>query len=126
MVTSFGLEEIIRNQLATGRIAKWVLDLMGFDVQYVPQTAIKSQALADFVAEWSKTQQPPPPATHEHWSMYFDDSFTFNGARGGVVLISPKGDRLLYVIRLHFHTINNVAKYEALVNGLRITTELGI
>jgi hypothetical protein len=62
MVTSFGLEEIIRNQLATGRIAKWVLDLMGFDVQYVPQTAIKSQALADFVAEWSKTQQPPPPS----------------------------------------------------------------
>jgi hypothetical protein len=60
MVTSFGLGEIIRNQLATGRIAKWVLDLVGFDVQYVPQTAIKSQALADFVAEWSKTQQPPP------------------------------------------------------------------
>jgi ribonuclease HI len=42
------------------------------------------------------------------------------------VLISPKGDRLLYVIRLHFHTTNNVADYEALVNALCIATELRI
>jgi ribonuclease HI len=58
--------------------------------------------------------------------MYFDGSFTLNGARGGMVLISRKGDQLLYVIRLHFHTTNNVAEYEALVNGLRITVELGV
>jgi ribonuclease HI len=58
--------------------------------------------------------------------MYFDGSFTLNDAGGGVVLISPKGDRLLYVIRLHFYATNNVAEYEALVNSLRITTELGI
>jgi ribonuclease HI len=43
-----------------------------------------------------------------------------------VVLISPIRDRLLYVIRLHFHTTNNVAEYEALVNCLRITAELGV
>jgi ribonuclease HI len=58
--------------------------------------------------------------------MYFNGSFTLNGARGGMVLISRKGDQLLYVIRLHFHTTNNVAEYEALVNGLRITVELGV
>jgi ribonuclease HI len=58
--------------------------------------------------------------------MYFDRSFTLNGARGGMVLISPKGDRLLYVIRLHFCATNNVAEYEALVNGMCITTELGV
>jgi hypothetical protein len=37
----------------------WALELMELDVAYVPQMAIKSQALADFVGEWSKTQQPP-------------------------------------------------------------------
>jgi ribonuclease HI len=58
--------------------------------------------------------------------MYFDGSFTLNGPGGGTVLISPKGDRLLYVVRLYFHTTNNVADYEALVNGLRITAELGV
>jgi hypothetical protein len=30
--------------------------------------------------------------------MYFNDFFTLNGVRGGVVVISPKGDRLLYII----------------------------
>jgi hypothetical protein len=108
------------------RITKWALKLMGLNMAYVPQMAIKSHALADFVTEWAETQQPPSLVTQEHWSMYFDGSFTLNGVRGGVVLISPKGDRLLYVIRLHIHANNNVAVYEALVNGLCIATELRI
>ena len=33
---------------------------------------------------------------------------------------------LRYVLRLHFPASNNVAEYEALVNGLRITIELGV
>jgi hypothetical protein len=97
------------------------LELMGLDITYGLQTTIKSQALADFVAEWIETQQPPAPVTREYCSMYFDNSFTLNGARGGVALNSSKGDRLLYVIQLHFHSTNNVAEYEALVNDLHIT-----
>jgi hypothetical protein len=31
VVTSFGLGEIIGNQLTMGRIAKWALELMGLD-----------------------------------------------------------------------------------------------
>jgi hypothetical protein len=58
--------------------------------------------------------------------MYLNVSFTLNSAGGGVVLISPKGDQLLYVIRLHFHATNNVAEYEALINILRFTVELGV
>jgi ribonuclease HI len=42
------------------------------------------------------------------------------------MLISPKGDRLLYVIQLHFRAAKNVVNYEALVNGLCITVELGV
>jgi hypothetical protein len=29
---------------------------MGLDITYVPQTTIKSQALADSVAKWTETQ----------------------------------------------------------------------
>jgi hypothetical protein len=50
------------------------------------------------VGEWIEMQQPLAPVTQEHWSMYFDGSFTLNGAGGGIILISSKGDRLLYVI----------------------------
>jgi hypothetical protein len=34
--------EIVENHLATGRIAKWTLKLMGLDIMNFPQTTIKS------------------------------------------------------------------------------------
>jgi ribonuclease HI len=48
------------------------------------------------------------------------------GAGAGLLFISPLGKHLRYVLRLHFPASNNVAKYEALVNGLRIAIELGV
>ena len=58
VVTSFPLGEVIQNQDAIGRIAKWALKLMGQGISYAPWTAIKSQVLADFVAEWTEIQMP--------------------------------------------------------------------
>jgi hypothetical protein len=51
VINSLGLREIIGNQLAMRRITKWPLELMALDIAYIPQMAIKSQALTDFVAE---------------------------------------------------------------------------
>ena len=48
------------------------------------------------------------------------------GAGAGLVFISPLGTWMRYAIRLHFLASNNVAEYEALVNGLHIAVELGI
>jgi hypothetical protein len=55
VVSSFPLGEIIRNPDAAGRIAKWSVELMGETLAYAPRKAIKSQILADFVAEWTDT-----------------------------------------------------------------------
>jgi hypothetical protein len=60
VVSSFLLGEIICNPDAAGRIAKWSMELMGETLAYAPRKAIKSQILADFVAEWTDTQLPPP------------------------------------------------------------------
>ena len=48
------------------------------------------------------------------------------GLGAGVVLTSPKGDKLKYVLQVHFAASNNVAEYEALIHGLRLAKELGI
>jgi ribonuclease HI len=48
------------------------------------------------------------------------------GAGAGLLFISPLGEHVRYVICLHFPASNNVAEYEALVNGLRIAIELGV
>jgi hypothetical protein len=60
VVSSFPSGEIIRNLNAAGRIAKWSVELMGDTLAYAPRKAIKSQILADFVAEWTDTQLPLP------------------------------------------------------------------
>ena len=126
VVSSFPLGEIIQNREATGRIAKWSVELMGETLTYAPRKAIKSQALADFVAEWIDTQLPPAQVQAELWMMYFDGSLMKTGAGAGLLLISPLGVHMRYVIRIHFAVSNNVAEYEALVNVLRITVELGV
>jgi len=117
---------VIQNREANGRIAKWAIELMGYGITYEPRKAIKSQVLADFVAEWTGTQLPPPQIQHECWTMYFDGSLMKTGAGAGLVFISPLGVRMRYAIRLHFPASNNAAEYEALVNGLHIVIELGI
>jgi ribonuclease HI len=58
--------------------------------------------------------------------MYFDGSLMKTGAGAGLLFISPLGKHVLYVLRLHFPASNNVAEYEAFVNGLRIAVELGV
>ena len=59
VVTSFPLGEIVHNREASGRIAKWAMELMGEALSFAPRKVIKSQVLADFVAEWTDTQLPP-------------------------------------------------------------------
>jgi ribonuclease HI len=58
--------------------------------------------------------------------MYFDGSLMKTGAGAGLLFISPLEKHVRYVLRLHFPASNNVAEYEALVNGLRIAVELGV
>jgi len=59
VVSSFPLGEIIQSKEATGRIAKWSVELMSETLTYAPRKAIKSQALVDFIAEWTDSQLPP-------------------------------------------------------------------
>ena len=58
--------------------------------------------------------------------MHFDGSKMRTGLGAGVVLTSPKGDKLKYALQIHFAASNNVAEYEALIHGLRLAKELGI
>lgn len=54
MVSSSDVGDVINNCESSGRVAKWGLELMGFNINYAPCTAIKSWVRTDFVAEWTK------------------------------------------------------------------------
>lgn len=92
VVSSFPLGEIIQNREVSGRIAKWSVELMGETLTYAPRKAIKSQILADFVAEWTDVQLPPAQIQAECWTMYFDGSVMKTGAGAGLLFISPQGE----------------------------------
>ena len=98
---------------------------MGLDITYDPRTMIKSQVLADFVAEWTEEQASTTPNRVEYWTMYFNGSLTLKGAGVGVLLMSPSSDKLRYALQLHFRATNNIAEYNALLHGIWVATELG-
>ncbi|MEJ1821285.1 hypothetical protein, partial [Escherichia coli] len=45
---------------ASGRIAKWAIELGEHDISFCPRQAIKGQALADFLAEANFVEKPKP------------------------------------------------------------------
>jgi ribonuclease HI len=58
--------------------------------------------------------------------MNFDGALNLEGVGAGMVLISPQGEQLKYVLQIHYKSSNNGAEYEALIHGLCITVSLGI
>jgi hypothetical protein len=51
------LKDIMRNGEATGRIGKWAAEINEFSIDYVHRSSIQSQALADFIADWTPGAQ---------------------------------------------------------------------
>ncbi|XP_074374495.1 uncharacterized protein LOC141714898 [Apium graveolens] len=123
---------------------KWAIELGQFDLEYCPRTAIKGHALADFILEFDSavdnkaivlaepSSQGNPPVDvreefpHPWWILHVDGVVNNNGAGAGIVLITPKGHRLMSVIHFKFYVTNNDAEYEALINGLKIAMEVGV
>ena len=98
VVTDFPLGDILHNRDATGRISKWTVEFGALNIDFTSRKAIKSQVLADFVAEWTEIQQPMSNIILDHWKMYFDGSLKLGGAGASVLLISPDEKQLKYVL----------------------------
>ena len=94
VVSTTPIGEIIGCRDASSRVAKWAIQLAGHTILYEPCTTIKSQALADFLVDWTKNQYLPPPPDSTHWRMHFDGSKMRLGLGAGIVLSSPKGGQL--------------------------------
>jgi hypothetical protein len=117
--TSSTLGEILSNREATGNIAKWAIELSMYDIVYKLRTAIKAQALSDFVAEWAEMQKPPMERELECWTINFDGSLQFQGEGAGILVISPKGESFKYVMQMHFQhlTMQSSMKHCFMVYG---------
>ena len=47
------LKKAMNKLEAVGQLIQWAVELSEFDIQYQPRNAIKAQAVADFIAEFT-------------------------------------------------------------------------
>jgi hypothetical protein len=121
------LKDIMRNREATGRIGKWAAELNEFSIDYVHRSSIQSQALADFISDWTLgAQEEEASKDAEAWTMFCDGSWGTFRADAAAVLIAPSKVRTCYTVKLDFSCTNNIAEYEALLLGLRKLKAMGI
>jgi ribonuclease HI len=66
------------------------------------------------------------PDLSNTWTIYVNGSKCISGAGAGVVLVSPQGDKMRYVLRMRFaNPSNNKAEYEAVLHGMRMAKACG-
>ncbi|XP_074354564.1 uncharacterized protein LOC141693377 [Apium graveolens] len=139
---SYPLRQVMHKPESSGRMLKWTVELGQFEVDYKPRTAIKGQALTDFVLEFPPHQEVEPgalvviPSIEEAglesqnsfpwWSLFMDGASNGDGAGAGIELISPEAYKIRRATHLAFHATNNDAEYKALINGLKLAVEMKV
>ncbi|XP_074326860.1 uncharacterized protein LOC141664806 [Apium graveolens] len=114
--TAYPLRHILHKPESSGRMLKRAVELGQFDLEYCPRTAIKGQALADFILEFDAEVDDKAIVVAEPTSQ----------GSAGIALITPEGHRLMSAIHFKFYATNNDVEYEALINGLKLALEVGV
>jgi ribonuclease HI len=125
VLTEYPFRNVMQKLDLSGRLANWAIELGQFDLEFVPRNAIKGQALADFLVEFTNMPEIEEPNMDRKWVVYVDGSSTKKKGGAGIVLVTPKGEELNGSLRLEFMTTNNEAEYEAVIAGLGLALELG-
>jgi ribonuclease HI len=121
------LKYIIRNREATERVDKWAAELNEFTIDFVHRSSIQSQALVDFIADWTLgAHEEGHLIDDEAWIVFCDGSWGTFGVGAVAVLIAPSKIKTCYVARLEFQCTNNIAEYEAVLLGLQKLKAMGI
>jgi ribonuclease HI len=128
VVTNQPLHDVFSNREALSRITKWASELSEFYIDFKRRTAIKSQVLANFIADWtSQTFAEETPI--EPWVIYCDGAWCKDGVGISAIVESPSGVKIRYAARLNFTmpdpSTNNTTQYEALLLGLHKMKALG-
>ncbi|WRX10057.1 Integrase [Theobroma cacao] len=131
------LKYLMSKLVLSGRLAKWALLLQEFDITYIPQKAVKGQALSDFLADylipddWKFSEDLLDEDVLyieilKPWKLYFDGAARQDGVGAGVIFITPEGEVLPYAFTLIKNYSNNMAEYQALIISLEMAVDMQI
>ncbi|GJS89967.1 putative nucleotidyltransferase, ribonuclease H [Tanacetum coccineum] len=136
VITDQPIKNILSRTEASGKLAKYAVEIGTYKISFLPRNAIKGQVLADFLsdasdgeAEEEYFQMPevlPEVDDTKVWTLFTDGAASLKGSGAGLVLIGPSGLEYTYALRLTFVSTNNEAEYEALLAGLRIARKMKV
>uniref|UniRef100_A0A2N9IFC4 Integrase catalytic domain-containing protein n=1 Tax=Fagus sylvatica TaxID=28930 RepID=A0A2N9IFC4_FAGSY len=140
MTKSHPIRSLLQRPVLSGRLAQWLLQLSQYEISTETPTAIKSQAIADLLAQFpgedgSVISQEVPGEVggallvgmaDSIWTLNFDGSSTSVSSGAGVVLTREDGETIAKSFKLNFPCSNNASEYEAYITGLAIAHEMGI
>jgi ribonuclease HI len=130
------LRHILSKMTLSGRLSKWAMFLSKFHIVFVPQKAVKGQALANFLAAHPIPDDFPidddlpdeevvtATMAQPTWHMYFDGACRKSGV--GVIFVTPDEAVIPHSFTLTSTVSNNAAKYEALIIGLETAYNMGL
>ncbi|GJY42340.1 reverse transcriptase domain-containing protein [Tanacetum coccineum] len=121
---------------ASGKLAKYAVEIGTYKISFIPRNAVKGQVLADFLSDapdgeredeyFQSPEVPPEIDDTETWTLYTDGAASAKGSGAGLILTGPSGVEYAYALRLTFASTNNEAEYEALLAGLRIARMMNV
>lgn len=97
----------------SGQMVKWVVELGEYEIDFEPRTAIKAQALADFLQETTLIREKRECKAFVHGSVMKEGEI-------GVTILIPEGDDLRFAIHFKCSLSNNKAEYEAILNVVQM------
>lgn len=119
------IRAILAKPDCSGRMTKWAIEISEFDIRYKPRVSKKGQVLADFLVECHFSIPIAETAWEDPiWEMHIDGASNSSGAGVGIVLRSSEDFEIECAVQLGFPASNNVAEFEALVNGLAVARKL--
>ncbi|GFZ14654.1 hypothetical protein Acr_24g0008440 [Actinidia rufa] len=112
VLTDQPLKHILQQPDTSGRLLKWSIELSEFHIEYKPRTAIKAQALADFIVE-STHEDTPQPETAPPEAGIPKEPTSEKDLAHSILFVDGSSNQ------------HGCAEYETLLAGLRVATELG-
>ncbi|GKV51226.1 hypothetical protein SLEP1_g57895 [Rubroshorea leprosula] len=125
VLTDQPLRQILQKPECSGRLIKWAVELEEFEITFQQRSAIRAQALTDFIVECTPCPSTSNPEPND-WTLYVDGASSSKGSGAGTLLIGPEGYRSEHGLKFNFDATNNMAEYEALLLGLQLALELKI
>ncbi|XP_024164072.1 uncharacterized protein LOC112171062 [Rosa chinensis] len=119
----------------SGRLSKWAIELSELYIDYKRRTAIRGQAVIDFIAELTESQpehttdvvsediiQHPEAnqtRTQSRWNLYVDGSACSKACGAAIILAGPGGLNVEYALKFDFKASNNMEEYQALIDRVK-------